>query len=83
MIGTPRELRMLRVPTEADQGAALDEFAAAFAERSVAETEVLIGALSNAAIAQWRLTDAMFWQRVRFRARRIRAGAPLSSTDGR
>jgi hypothetical protein len=76
MIAQPNELRALHIPAGADQDAALAEFAAAFALRSVADTDVLIDALSREAIRQWRLADATFWQRVRFRARRLRA-APV------
>ena len=73
MTGAISNMPALRVPAEADRGAALDEFAAAFALRSVADTDILIEALSSEAIRQWRLADATFWQRVRFRARRLRA----------
>lgn len=73
------DVRAFRTPVEADRGAALDEYAAAFALRSVGETDALIEALSSEAIRQWRLADATFWQRVRFRARRLRA-APVQAT---
>ena len=80
-MGSVRDLRSIRMPADADRDAALDEFAAAFALRGIDETDVMIEALSSEAIRQWRLNDATFWQRVRFRARRMRAvsspaGAP-------
>lgn len=73
------DARAFRTPAGADCSAALDEFAAAFALRSVGETEEMIEALSGEAIQQWRLADATFWQRVRFRARHLRA---MSSENG-
>ena len=77
-----RDLRLIRTPAEADQAAALDGLAAAFAVRSAAEADAVIEALSAEAIRLWRLNDAMFWQRVKFRARRLRAGAPLPRGSG-
>lgn len=77
-----RDLASIRTPAEADQGAALDELAAAFALRSVGEADQLIEALSSEAIRQWRLNDAMFWQRVKFRARRLRACTPAPRIGG-
>ncbi|MEG3088962.1 hypothetical protein [Sphingomonas sp. PB4P5] len=70
------DARAFRTLAEADGGTALNEFAAAFALRSVGETDVMIEALSSEAIRQWRLADATFWQRVRFRARHLRATSP-------
>lgn len=67
----PNGLQSMRTPPEADQLAALEELAASFALRDRQESEELIES-----IRQWRLKDATFWQRVKFRARMLRAMTP-------
>lgn len=56
-----------------DHGADVDAAANALARRDPAEVEALIARLSGEAISRWRLDDATFWQRVKFRTRLIRA----------
>lgn len=72
----PIGLQSMRTPAEADQVAALEELAASFALRDRAESEELIESFCCEAIRQWRLKDATFWQRVKFRARMLRAMTP-------
>lgn len=61
-------------PTDgAGQSGSLDELAAAFALRPAVEAEELIESFCADAVRQWRLHDATFWQRVKFRARMLRA----------
>ena len=72
----PNGLNSMRTPAEADQAAALEELAASFALRDREESEELIESFCCEAIRQWRLKDATFWQRVKFRARLLRAMAP-------
>lgn len=43
--------------------------------------EGLIEAYAVAAVAQWRIADATFWQRVKFRSRLLRAVARGSQGD--
>lgn len=59
--------------TGARPSGSLEELAAAFALRPAAEAEELIESFCAEAIGQWRLQDATFWQRVKFRARMLRA----------
>jgi hypothetical protein len=72
----PNGLQSMRTPPEADQAAALEELAASFALRDRQESEELIESFCCEAIRQWRLKDATFWQRVKFRARMLRAMTP-------
>ena len=72
----PNGLQSMRTPPEADQVAALEELAASFALRDRQESEELIESFCCEAIRQWRLKDATFWQRVKFRARMLRAMTP-------
>lgn len=51
----------------------LDATAARFARREAGDAEAAIAALAAAAIRHWRLDEATFWQRVKFRARMLRA----------
>ena len=60
-------------PVAANPIGSLDELAAAFALHPVAEAEELIESFCAEAVRQWRLHDATFWQRVKFRARLLRA----------
>lgn len=57
----------------ANRAGSLDELAASFALRPVDEAEELIESFCAEAVRQWRLQDATFWQRVKFRARMLRA----------
>lgn len=57
----------------ADHGPCVEEFALALALHDAAAGELLIEMLVGEAIRQWRLDDATFWQRVKFKARMIRA----------
>lgn len=71
--------------TARDYGDAKDLEAAAstFAQRGVEEAEMAIAALAADAIRHWRLDEATFWQRVKFRARMLRAardGASMHRT---
>ena len=54
-------------------GVNLEPMAARFAAMPAGEAEGLIDAYVAQAVAQWRVADATFWQRVKFRARLIRA----------
>lgn len=66
-------------------GTDLDTAAATFAGRDVEEAEMAIAALAAEAIRGWRLDEAMFWQRVKFRARMLRAmrgGVSQRRTEG-
>lgn len=47
-----------------------------FASMRAGEAEALIDAYVVQAISEWRVEDATFWQRVKFRSRMIRATAP-------
>lgn len=76
----PIGLHAMSTPAEADQAAALEELAASFALRDRAESEELIESFCCEAIRQWRLKDATFWQRVKFRARMLRAMTPDAAT---
>ena len=51
---------------------ALEEAAIRFAALDPVEAEATINAFVTGAIAAWRLEDATYWQRVKFRARLIR-----------
>ncbi len=51
---------------------ALDDAAERFADLDPVEAEATIDAFVAGAIAAWRLEDATYWQRVKFRARLIR-----------
>lgn len=51
----------------------LERLATEFAAMDAAAAEALIDSLAAQAIARWRLDDATVWQRVKFRARMIRA----------
>jgi len=51
----------------------LEEFAAAYAADPLASSEEALDSLTSEAIGEWRMQDATFWQRVKFRARMIRA----------
>ena len=65
----------------ADHGLCVEEFALALALYDAATGEVLIETLVAEAIRHWRLDDATFWQRVKFKARMMRAtrrAAPVS-----
>lgn len=52
---------------------ALDYDARQLADLDPVEAEATIDALVADAIATWRLTDATYWQRVKFRARLLRS----------
>lgn len=56
----------------------LEAAATAFAAQGAAEAEEQIAALAADAIRRWQLDEATFWQRVKFRARLLRAAG-----DGR
>ena len=78
-----RDVARLRVPAGADQAAALEAFAGDFARRSATEADAIVAMLCDEAIRQWRLTDATFWQRVKYRARHLRAVLPPSAGPDR
>ncbi|KQS03810.1 hypothetical protein ASG11_05765 [Sphingomonas sp. Leaf357] len=77
----PIGLHAMRTPALHEQAAALDQFAASFALNDQVESELLITAFCTEAIRQWRLNDATFWQRVKFRARLLRAITPDSGSE--
>ena len=52
--------------------ATLEDAAEHFADMEPIEAEATIDAFVAGAIAAWRLEDATYWQRVKFRARLIR-----------
>lgn len=56
----------------ATQMFALEDAATRFAALDPVEAEATIDAFVAGAIAAWRLEDATYWQRVKFRARHIR-----------
>ena len=64
-IDTPRMAHVARPAT-------LDDAAERFADMEPFEAEATIDAFVAGAIAAWRLEDATYWQRVKFRARLIR-----------
>lgn len=81
------------VVAEAAQPAALELAARYYAVLDPTAAEATIDAYVAGAIAAWRLEDATYWQRVKFRARMIRTmrrnevpSAPLEAislpTDG-
>ena len=72
----PIGLHAMRTPALHEQAAALEQLAASFALNDQAESEILIASFCTEAIRQWRLSDATFWQRVKFRARLLRAITP-------
>lgn len=51
----------------------VDALAPRFARLGAQAAEMLIDSYVDEAIAQWRVEDATFWQRVKFRARMLRA----------
>jgi len=53
----------------------LDEMAAHYAGISAVAAEAMIEAHVAIAITEWRVDDATFWQRVKYRARMLRATA--------
>ena len=62
---------------------ALEDAAAHYARLDPVEAEAVIDALVSGAIAAWRLEDATYWQRVKFRARMIRKMRPNETiSDG-
>jgi hypothetical protein len=62
-----------RSHTVLDQRERLEEIAIAYAAEPLVDSEEELDSLTNEAIGEWRLQDATFWQRVKFRARMIRA----------
>ncbi|MEN2789093.1 hypothetical protein ABC974_05605 [Sphingomonas oligophenolica] len=59
--------------TMLEQRERLEEIAAAYAREPLVPSEEELDSLTSEAIGEWRLQDATFWQRVKFRARMIRA----------
>ena len=59
----------------ADHGPCAEDVALTFAQHDADTAEALIAVLVTQAVRQWRLDDATFWQRVKFKARMIRATA--------
>lgn len=59
---------------------ALEDTAARFADLDPIEAEATIDAFVAGAIAAWRLEDATYWQRVKFRARMIRTMRRTAAT---
>ncbi len=55
----------------------LEGVARRYAAVERAEAETLIDQQVAAAIREWRVADATFWQRVKFRSRMIRAATAL------
>lgn len=51
----------------------LEAEALLFARGDRVRAEARLARLAQAAVAAWRLDDAIFWQRVKFRARQVRA----------
>lgn len=66
---------MMPAPRIAADGGNLDAMCHRFAALPAGEAETLIDAYVVQAISEWRVTDATFWQRVKFRSRMIRATA--------
>lgn len=77
----PIGLHAMRTPAPHEQAAALADLAASFALNDQVESEILIASFCTEAIRQWRLNDATFWQRVKFRARLLRAITPDPGTE--
>lgn len=67
-------------PIVAARTASVEALAARFAGLATPEAEALIERYVEEAIAQWRVEDATFWQRVKFRARLLRAAGRHSPT---
>jgi hypothetical protein len=65
----------LVAPAIAAGGGNLDPMCQHFASLRAGEAEALIDAYVVQAIGEWRVTDATFWQRVKFRSRMLRAAA--------
>ena len=57
---------------QAARPATLEDAAERYAKLDPVEAEATIDAFVAGAIAAWRLEDATYWQRVKFRARLIR-----------
>lgn len=53
----------------------LENWSRRFAGRDAESSEREIDSITADALEQWRLDDAIFWQRVKLRARRLRAVA--------
>ncbi|WP_267378148.1 MULTISPECIES: hypothetical protein [unclassified Sphingomonas] len=68
-------LPSLSAPHRITDRADLERLAVEFAAMTPGAAEELIDSLAAQAIARWRLDDATMWQRVKFRARMIRATA--------
>ena len=62
-----------RSHTVLEQRERLEEIAVAYAAEPLVASEAELDLLTSEAIGEWRLQDATFWQRVKFRARMIRA----------
>ena len=69
--------RAVRAPAIAGGDRDLDPMGRRFAAMSAGEAETLIDTYVVQAISEWRVTDATFWQRVKFRSRMIRATARI------
>lgn len=71
---------MASLPLPHDGERDLETEAIAFAQGDAAEAETLLARLAGDAIRCWRLDEATFWQRVKFRARLIRAATARDAT---
>jgi len=53
----------------------LEEVSLLYARESEADSDAQLDSLTDVAIKEFKLQDATFWQRVKFRSRMIRAAA--------
>lgn len=72
----------LRHPATLHGSSDLENEALAFARGDSEEAEALLARLAADAIRRWQLDEATFWQRVKFRARMIRAATTRDAMGG-
>jgi hypothetical protein len=62
-----------RLYTAQEQRDHFDEISGEFAGEDAEASDAMLDQLTGDAIKEWRLQDATFWQRVKFRSRMLRA----------
>jgi len=66
---------LYRSYTSQEQRDRFDEISSEFASGDAEASDAMLDLLTGDAIKEWRLQDATFWQRVKFRSRMLRAAA--------
>jgi len=59
--------------TAQEQRDRFDEISGEFAAEDAEASDAMLDLLTGDAIKEWRMQDATFWQRVKFRSRMLRA----------